>query len=74
MKNPDRLYELLPVVYRLRDAEQGYPLQALLRVIAEQVERCRGRHRAALRKLVHRNVRRMGGALHRRSGRLPSPQ
>ena len=37
MKNPDRLYDLLPAVYRMRDAEQGYPLQALLRVIAEQV-------------------------------------
>lgn len=36
--NPDHLYELLPVIYRLRDAEQGYPLQALLRVITEQVE------------------------------------
>jgi hypothetical protein len=36
-ESPDRLYELLPAVYRLRDAEQGYPLQALLRVIAEQV-------------------------------------
>ncbi len=33
----DRLYELMPGIYRLRDAEQGYPLQALLRVIAEQV-------------------------------------
>lgn len=33
----DRLYNLLPVVYRQRDAEQGYPLRALLRVIAEQV-------------------------------------
>jgi hypothetical protein len=33
----DRLYELLPAVYRLRDADQGYPLQALLRVIARQV-------------------------------------
>ncbi len=33
----DRLYQLLPVIYRTRDAEQGYPLQALLRVIAEQV-------------------------------------
>jgi hypothetical protein len=32
----DRLYELLPVVYRLRDADQGSPLRALLRVIAEQ--------------------------------------
>lgn len=33
----DRLYDLVPVVYRLRDADQGYPLRALLRVIAEQV-------------------------------------
>ncbi len=33
----DRLYDLLPAVYRLRDAGQGYPLKALLRVIAEQV-------------------------------------
>src|SRR5215211_746892 len=33
----DRLYNLLPVIYRLRDAEQGYPLRALLGVIAEQV-------------------------------------
>jgi hypothetical protein len=36
--NPDRLYELLPVVYRQRDEEQGWPLKALLRVIAEQVK------------------------------------
>jgi hypothetical protein len=35
--NPDRLYKLIPVIYRLRDADQDYPLQALLRVIAEQV-------------------------------------
>jgi len=35
--DPDRLYKLLPVIYRQRDAEQGWPLQALLRVIAEQV-------------------------------------
>jgi hypothetical protein len=33
----DRLYELLPVVYRRHDAEAGYPLRALLQVIAEQV-------------------------------------
>lgn len=33
----DRLYELLPVIYRMRDAEEGYPLKALLRVVAEQV-------------------------------------
>ncbi|TCV86741.1 hypothetical protein EDC63_106102 [Sulfurirhabdus autotrophica] len=33
----DRLYELLPVVHRMRDAERNYPLRALLRVINEQV-------------------------------------
>jgi hypothetical protein len=38
MKKSDRLYELLPVVYRQRDADQGYPLRALLQVIAEQVD------------------------------------
>jgi len=35
--SPDRLYDLIPAVYRMRDADQGYPLRALLRVIAEQV-------------------------------------
>jgi hypothetical protein len=34
----DRLYELLPAIYRLRDAEQRGPLLGLLQVIAEQVE------------------------------------
>lgn len=34
----DRLYELLPVIYRLEDIEQGRPLQALMRVIGEQAE------------------------------------
>ena len=33
----DRLYRHLPAIYRIRDAERGYPLQALLRTIAEQV-------------------------------------
>lgn len=33
----DRLYDLLPTIYRQRDAEQGLPLRALLRVISEQV-------------------------------------
>ena len=33
-----RLYELLPVVHRRRDADEGYPLRALLQVIAEQVD------------------------------------
>jgi hypothetical protein len=36
-RSPDRLFELLPVVYRARDAEAGYPLRALLRVLSEQV-------------------------------------
>jgi hypothetical protein len=33
----DRLYALLPAIVRTRDAERGYPLKALLQVIAEQV-------------------------------------
>ncbi|MEO8809411.1 MAG: hypothetical protein ABI386_04105 [Rhodanobacter sp.] len=33
---PDRLYDLLPVVYRMRDADQGYPLRDFLRVLASQ--------------------------------------
>lgn len=33
----DRLYRLLPVVYRQRDEELGGPLRDLLRVVAEQV-------------------------------------
>jgi hypothetical protein len=41
-KNADRLYELLPAVYRKRDAEQGYPLRALLQVISEQVNLIEG--------------------------------
>jgi len=36
-RSSDRLYKLLPAVYRLRDAERGEPLRALLEVIAEQV-------------------------------------
>jgi hypothetical protein len=37
MERIDRLYELLPVVYRQRDIAQGLPLRDLLRAIAEQV-------------------------------------
>src|SRR5215207_1031273 len=36
--NSDRLYELLPVIDRIRDTEQGQPLRALLQVIARQVD------------------------------------
>jgi hypothetical protein len=34
----DRLYNLLPSIYRQRDAELSYPLKALLSVINEQVD------------------------------------
>lgn len=33
----DRLLELLPVIYQMRDAELGQPFRALLQVITEQV-------------------------------------
>ena len=32
-----KLYELLPAIYRVRDAEEGEPLRALLAVIAKQI-------------------------------------
>jgi hypothetical protein len=35
-RDPDFLYDLVPTVYRLRDAAHGWPLRGLLRVIAEQ--------------------------------------
>ncbi|MBK9940762.1 MAG: hypothetical protein IPP13_03970 [Kouleothrix sp.] len=38
----DRLYQLLPAIYRVRDADQNYALRGLLRVIAEQVDRLEG--------------------------------
>ena len=34
----DRLYELLPTVYRIRDAEQGYTLRALLAVMEQELD------------------------------------
>src|SRR5437899_5681172 len=33
----DKLYELLPAVHRVRDAQLGYPLKQLIGVIADQV-------------------------------------
>ncbi len=35
---PERLYQLLPAIHRLRDAEQGGPLRALLAVIESELE------------------------------------
>lgn len=34
----DRLYDLLPALYRVRDAAVGEPLRALVRVLAEQAQ------------------------------------
>src|SRR5262249_40307636 len=36
MDDPDRLYKLLPAVYRERDEAERHPLRALLRLIAGQ--------------------------------------
>lgn len=35
--NSQKLYNLLPAIYRIRDAEQGEPLKALLSIIAKEV-------------------------------------
>ena len=36
--SPDRLYELLPEIFRVQDAEQGDQLRALLRIVTGQVD------------------------------------
>lgn len=38
MSSVDRLFELLPAVYRDQDAEEGDVLRALLRIVTEQVD------------------------------------
>src|SRR5438067_4482866 len=37
-RSPDRLYDLLPAVYREQDADQGFALRALLRIVSGQVD------------------------------------
>jgi hypothetical protein len=34
----ERLYNLLPAIYRIRDAAQGEPLRALLRVVERELD------------------------------------
>ena len=34
----ERLYALLPAVYRVRDEQQGRPLHALVSLIAQELE------------------------------------
>lgn len=36
--NAENLYQLLPALYRQRDAEQGFPLRALVEILAEQAQ------------------------------------
>ena len=46
------LYELMPAVYRLRDADAGGTLKALLSVIAEQTSVCPIRILQHLRRML----------------------
>jgi hypothetical protein len=38
MNERERLYDLLPAIYRIRDAEEGEVLRALLSVIEEEMQ------------------------------------
>lgn len=38
---PKKLYDLLPVIHRMRDSERGWPLRALLDIVQEQVDNTR---------------------------------
>ena len=66
----DRLFELLPAVYRLRDADQRPRPAGAAAGHRRAGRRRRGRSRAALRQLVHRDVRGLGRPVHRRADRL----
>ncbi len=37
-RSEDRLFDLLPLIYRMRDAEQGFPLRDVLRVLGRQAD------------------------------------
>ncbi len=37
-QDQDRIYSLLPAIYRERDASEGYPLLAMLRLVQEQAD------------------------------------
>ena len=37
-RSEDRLFELLPLIYRMRDAGQGFPLRDFLRVLGRQAD------------------------------------
>lgn len=39
--SPDRLYELLPAMYRISDADHGEGLRALLRLVTGQADQLR---------------------------------
>lgn len=41
VQNPDRLFELLPALYRIADAEQGGDLRALLKLITREADALR---------------------------------
>jgi hypothetical protein len=36
--DPDRLYDLLPAIHRIRDAENGYALRALMRLVTREAD------------------------------------
>ena len=64
------IYNLLPAIYRIRDAEQGEPLRAFLSVIAEQIAVLDESLAQSYDDLFIETCARMGRAVYRRSHRL----
>ena len=69
-----RLYALLPAVYRTPRRRAGRAAARAPRGHRRAGRGRRGEHRAALRRPVHRDLRRVGGALHRRPDRRARPR
>ncbi len=71
MRRAVPLFERLPEIYRTRDAEQSPPdqLRAYLGAIEAPFSALHDEHRAALRRPVHRHLRRLGHPVPRRPAR-----
>ncbi len=66
-----RLFELLPMVHRMRDSANGNVLRELMDVLGDELDVLIEETSPALRRPVHRDLRPLGCAVHRRSDRLP---
>ena len=67
------LYDLLPAIYRITGRRAGGALEALTAVLAAEADVVDRDIAGPVRRLVHRDLRRVGGPVHRRPARRARP-